>query len=74
MLEGWGSGGAGAFVDEVKVAEGNGQRLGWVAAEDFGGEAADCDASTADGVKDGGVGREIKGTVDIGGEISVFNI
>jgi hypothetical protein len=31
------------ILDEVKVAEGNGQRLGWVAEEDFGSEATDCD-------------------------------
>jgi hypothetical protein len=41
---------------------------GWVAEEEFGGEAADCDISAADGVKDGGVGRGTKGAGDIGDE------
>ncbi len=37
-------------------------------------EAADCDVSAADGVKEGGVGREAKGAGYIGGESSVFKI
>ncbi len=44
-------------TSEVKVAEGNGQRLRWIAGEDFGGEAADCDISAVDDVKEGGVGE-----------------
>jgi hypothetical protein len=51
-LEGWGFGGAEISTDELKVTEGNGQKLGWVAKEDFGNEAAvDC-------VKEGGVRGE----------------
>ncbi len=46
-----GAGGAKVFSDEVKVAEGNGKRFGWVAEEYFGGEAA------ANGIEEGGVGR-----------------
>ncbi len=41
-------------------AEGNEQRLGLVAGEDFCCETVDCDVSAADGVKEGGVGRETK--------------
>ena len=60
MVEGWGFGGAETFTNEVKVAEGNdGQRLGWAA--ELGGEA------TANGVKEGRVGRGTKGAGDIGG-------
>ncbi len=40
------------------MAEGNRQRLRWVAEEEFGSEAVDCDVSAADRVKEGGVGRE----------------
>ncbi len=67
-LKGWGFRGADTFTDEVKVAEGNGQRLGWVAEEDFGSEAvADC-------VKEDGIGRGAKGAGDIRGEGRVFEV
>ena len=40
-MKGWGFGGAEVFSDDVKVAEGGEEGLGWVAEEKFGGEAAD---------------------------------
>jgi hypothetical protein len=73
-LEGWGFGGAEIISDEVNVAEGNGQRLGWVAEEEFGGEAADCDVFAKDGVKESDVGKGTKGAGDIGGEGSGFEV
>ena len=42
--------------------------MGWVAEEKFGGEAADCDVSAADGVKEGRVGRRAEGAGNVGGE------
>ena len=49
--------------------------MGWVAEDKkFGGEAADGDASAADGVKEGGVERGAEGTRDICGEGSVFKV
>ncbi len=39
--------------------------MGWVAEEKFGSEAADFDASAADGVKEGDVGRGAKSARDI---------
>ncbi len=51
-----------------------GKGLGWVAEEDFGGEAADCDVSAADGVKQGGVGRGAEKARDVGGEGRVFEV
>ncbi len=56
----WGAVGTEALADKVKVIEGNGKGLGWVVAEDFCGEAADCDVSAADGVKEGGAGGELR--------------
>ncbi len=47
--------------------------MGWVAEENFGGEAADCDVS-ADGVKEGRVGRRAEGAGNVGGEGSVFEV
>ncbi len=35
----------------------------WVAEEKFGGEAADCDVSAADGVEEGRVGVDTLGIV-----------
>ncbi len=73
-MEGWESGGAKVLADKVKVTESNGKGLGWVAEENFSGEAADCDASAADGVKEGGVGKGNKRAGDIGGESSVLRL
>ena len=46
--------------------------MGWVAEEKFGGEAADCDVSVADGVEEGRVGRRAEGAGNVSGEGSVF--
>ena len=46
----------------------------WIADENFGGEAANCDVSVADGVKKGGVGRGAEGARDVSGEGSVFDV
>ena len=48
--------------------------MGWVAEEKFGGEAADCDVSAADGVKEGRVGRRAEGAGDVRGKGSVFKV
>jgi hypothetical protein len=56
QVEKVGCGWSGGSCDKVKVTEGNGKGLGWIAEEDCCGEAA------AGGVKEGGVawrgGRE----------------
>jgi hypothetical protein len=61
-----------SFTDEVKVAKGNGERLRWVAKEEFGGETADGDISAADGVKEGCVERGAERARDISGEGNIF--
>ena len=38
-MEGRSFGGAENFTDQVKVAEGIGQKLGWIVEEDFGSVA-----------------------------------
>ena len=48
--------------------------MGWVAEEKFGGEAADCDVSAADGVKKGRVGGRAEGAGDVRDEGSVFEV
>ena len=48
--------------------------MGWVAEEKFGGEAADCDVSAADGVEEGRVGRRAEGAGNVSGEGSVFEV
>ncbi len=73
-LEGWGAGGAKVFADEVKVAESNGKRLGWVVEGDFGGEATDCDVSAANSIEEGGVGRRAERARDVSSKGRVFEI
>ncbi len=58
------------LADKVKGTESNGKGLGWVAEEDFGGEAADCDVFAADGC----VGREAERARDVGGEGCVLEV
>ena len=48
--------------------------MGWVAEEKFGGEAADCDVSAADGVKEVRVGGRAERAGDVSGEGSVFKV
>ncbi len=75
QVGGSGSGGAEVLANKVKkVTESNGKGLGWVAEEDFGGEAADCDVSVANGVKKGGVGRGAERARDVRDEGRVFEI
>jgi hypothetical protein len=56
------------------VTESNGKGLGRVAEEDFGGDAADCDVSAANDVKQGGVGRGSERARDIGGKERVLEV
>ena len=46
----------------------------WVAEKEFYSEAADFDVSTADGIKEGGVGKGAESARDVGGEGNVFEV
>ena len=45
----------------------------WVAEKEFCSEATDFDISTAEGIKEGGVGRGAESMRDVGGEGSIFD-
>ncbi len=46
----------------------------WVAEKQFDGKTANFYVSAADGVKEGGVGRGVESTRDVGSEGSVFEV
>jgi hypothetical protein len=48
--------------------------LGWVAEKERDSEAADFKVSTAEGIKEGGVGRGAESARDVGCEGSVFDV
>ncbi len=56
------------------MTKSDGKGLGRVAEKAFDSEAADVDISTADGVKESGVGRGAESTRDVGSEGGVFKI
>ncbi len=48
--------------------------MGWVAEKEWYSEAADFEASAAEGIKEGGVGRGAEGARDVGCEGGVFEV
>ena len=48
--------------------------MGWVAEKEWYSEAADFEASAAEGIKEGGVGRRAESARDVGCERCVFEV